>query len=154
MSLAENIVSKLTKGSVIRKQVTIWYYKTASKSQMWKAIVVFGDSISNFCGKCKRDFNRNINSGRARFQHFAGATSKDLQCYVDATLQDTTCDAVIIYVGVNDILNNQSPNQKTQLMYNLRKISAKRKSYGVKHVFVSGLLYTSKIKENLLVDIN
>ena len=121
---------------------------------MWKAIVVFGDSISNFCGKCKRDFNRNINSGRARFQHFAGATSKDLQCYVDATLQDTTCDAVIIYVGVNDILNNQSPDQKTQLMYNLRKISAKRKSYGVKHVFVSGLLYTSKIKENLLVDIN
>ena len=57
-------------------------------------------------------------------------------------------------MGVNDILNNQSPDQKTQLMYNLRKISAKRKSYGVKHVFVSGLLYTSKIKENLLVDIN
>ena len=39
-------------------------------------------------------------------------------------------------------------------MDNLRKISAKCKSYGVKHVFVSGLMYTSKIKENLLVDIN
>ena len=55
---------------------------------------------------------------------------------------------------VNDVLNNQSHDQTTQLMCNLRKICAKCKSYGVKHVFVSGLLYTSKIKENLLVDIN
>ena len=39
-------------------------------------------------------------------------------------------------------------------MCNLRKVSAKCRSYGVKHVFVSGLFYTSKIKENLLVDIN
>ena len=36
----------------------------------------------------------------------------------------------------------------------MRKTSAKCKSYGVKQVFVSGLLHTSKIKENLLVDIN
>ena len=54
----------------------------------------------------------------------------------------------------NDILNNQSHDQTTQLMSNLRKISAKFKSHDVKHVYVSGLLYTSKIKENLLVDIN
>ena len=39
-------------------------------------------------------------------------------------------------------------------MCNVRKTSAKCKSYGVKQVFVSGLSYTSKIKENLLVDIN
>ena len=39
-------------------------------------------------------------------------------------------------------------------MCDLRKISAKCKSYGVKHIFVSGLLYTSKIKKCLLVDIN
>ena len=57
-------------------------------------------------------------------------------------------------MGVNDILNNQSHDQTTQLMCNLRKISAKRKSYGVKHVFGLGLLYTSKVKENLLVHIN
>ena len=31
LSLAGNIVSKLTKGLIIRKQETIWYYKTASK---------------------------------------------------------------------------------------------------------------------------
>ena len=57
-------------------------------------------------------------------------------------------------MGVNDILNNQSHDQTTQLMWNLRKVSSKCKSYRVKHVFVSGLLHTSKIKENLLVDIN
>ena len=75
------------------------------------------------------------------------------QRYVHATLQDARCD-VIIHVGVNDILNNQSHDQTTQLMYNLRKISAKCKSYDIKHVFVSGLLYTLKIKEHWLVDIN
>ena len=118
-------------------------------------IVVFGDSIPNFSRKCKCDFNRNIIFGRARFKHFPGATSKDLLCYVDATLQDATYDArTIIHVGVNDILNNQSHNQTAQLISNLREIIAKCKSYGVKHVFVSGLLHTSKIKENLLVDIN
>ena len=63
-------------------------------------------------------------------------------------------NAVIIHLGVNDILNNQSHDQTTQLMCNLRKISAKCKSYDVKHVFVSDLLYTLKIKENLLTDIN
>ena len=41
-------------------------------------IVVFGDSTSIFSRKCKSDFNRNIISGRARFKHFHGATSKDL----------------------------------------------------------------------------
>ena len=69
-------------------------------------------------------------------------------------LQDPTYDATVIQVGVNDILNNQSHDQTTHLMWNLRKMSAKCKSYGVKHIFVSSLLYTSKIKENLLVDIN
>ena len=115
-------------------------------------MVVFGDSIPKFSRKCIYDFNRNIISGRARFKHLPGATSKDLLCHVHALLQDATCDPAIIPVGVNDILNNH--NQTTQLMCNLRKISAKCKSYGVKHVFVSGLLYTSKKKkENLLVDI-
>ena len=78
-----------------------------------------------------------------------------ISCYVDATLQDATYDArTIIHVGVSDILNNQSHDQTAQLISNLREIIAKCKSYGVKHVFVSGLLHTSKIKENLLVDIN
>ena len=95
-------------------------------------IVVFGDSIPNFSRKCKYDLNRNTISGRARFKHFSGATSKDLLCYVDATLQDARYDAAIIHVGVNDILNNQSHHQTTQLMYNLRKISTKCKSCGVK----------------------
>ena len=44
-------------------------------------------------------------------------------CRCDATRRNV--DAAIIYVGVNDILNNQSHDQKTQLMYNLRKTSAK-----------------------------
>ena len=112
-------------------------------------IVVFGDSIPNFSRKCKSGFNRNIISARARFKHFPFAISKDLLCYVDATLQDATYDAAIIHVGVNDILNKQSHNQTTQLTCSLRKISARCKSYGLKHVFVSSLLYTSKIKETL-----
>ena len=57
-------------------------------------------------------------------------------------------------MGVSDILNNQSHDQTTQFMSNLKKINAKCKSYGTKHVLLSGLFYNSKIKENLLVDIN
>ena len=68
-------------------------------------IVSFGGSIQNFSRKCKYDFNRNIISGRARFKPSPGATSKDLLCSVNATLQDAKHDATIVYVGVNDILN-------------------------------------------------
>ena len=57
-------------------------------------------------------------------------------------------------MGVYNILNSQSHDQTTQLICDLRNISAKCKSCGVKHIFVSGLLYTSKMKENLSVDIN
>ena len=38
LGLARNIISKLTKGSVTRKQVTIWYYKAALKPLTWKEI--------------------------------------------------------------------------------------------------------------------
>ena len=126
------------------------HHSSTSKNN---SIAGFGDSIPNFSRKCKYDFNINIIFDRARFKDFPGVTSKDLLWYVHATLQDARYD-VIIHVGVNDILNNQSHDQTTQLMCNLREISPKCKSYGIKHAFVSGLFYISKIKENLLVDIN
>ena len=104
---------------------------------------------------------KNVNSGRARSNHFRGATSEDLLCYVDARLQEAAYVAAIIHAGVNDILthlfpmhpfsapwkhqktwrfsdvfkgerkgalgtnrlNNQSRNQTTELMCNLRKIA-------------------------------
>ena len=140
--------SKFVPGDKLYSEAGKHHSSTSSNNN----IVVLGDSIPNFSRKCKYDFSRNIIS--ERFKHFPRASSKDLLCYVDATLQDTTYDAAIVHVGVHGVLNNQSHNQTTQLMCNLRKISAKSKSYEVKHIFVSGLLHTSKIKKNLLVDID
>ena len=61
-------------------------------------IVVFGDSIPNFSRKCKYDLNRNTISGRARFKHFFGATSKDLLCY-------NTENPMIGYLNINSLRN-------------------------------------------------
>ena len=80
--------SKFLLGDKLYSEVEKYHSSTSNNNN----IVVFGDSIPNFSRKCKYDFNRNIISGRARFKHFPGATSKDLLCYVDATLQDATYD--------------------------------------------------------------
>ena len=53
-----------------------------------------GDSIANLVENVNT-ISIEIISGRARVKHFPGATSKDLLCYVDATLQDATYDAAI-----------------------------------------------------------
>ena len=115
--------SKFVPGDKLYSEAGKHHSSTSSNNN----IVVLGDSIPNVSRKCKYGFSRNIISGRERFKHFPHAASKDLLCYVDATLQDTLYDAAIVHVGVHGVLNNQSHNQTTQLMCNLRKISAKSK---------------------------
>ena len=72
-------------------------------------IVIFGASIRNFSTNYICFQKKNVNSGRARSNHFRGATSEDLSCYVDARLQEAAYVAAIIHAGVNDILTHLFP---------------------------------------------
>ena len=76
---------------------------------------------------------------------FPGATSKEILHYLDIHLTNSSPDAVILHVGVNDLLEDNSKSKIENLEKNLRSMVDKCHNYGVKNVFISGLVYTTRI---------
>ena len=52
---------------------------------------------------------------------------------------------VIVYVGVNDLLNGNSQLKINQSIANIKKITQKRVSFGVKQIYISGLIFTTRV---------
>ena len=67
---------------------------------------------------------------------------------MDVNLDNTT-DTVIIHVGVNDILQGSSIED---YMKNVRDMVNKCYSFGVKRVFMSGIVCTKRVSLQLLID--
>ena len=117
-------------------------------------IIVFGDSIPNFSKSTKNEINRKLVSrGRTKFKYFPGATSKDLLHYIDSTSEDQIFNVAIIHVGTNDILNN-GQDAINYLLENIQKTVRKCESYGIEKVLISGLIFTTRYLENILIDYN
>ena len=76
---------------------------------------------------------------------FPGATSKEILHYLDVHLTNSSPDAVILHVRVNDLLEDNSKSKIENLEKNLRSVVDKCLSYGVKNAFISGLVYTTRI---------
>ena len=54
----------------------------------------------------RNDFNKELKNGKAIFQSFSGANTKQLNHYIVPPLIDHKPDAVMIHVGTNDVLEN------------------------------------------------
>ena len=54
----------------------------------------------------RNDFKKKLKNGKAIFQYFSGANTKQLDYYILPLLVDDKSDAVIIHVGTKDILTN------------------------------------------------
>ena len=76
---------------------------------------------------------------------FSGGTSKEILHYLDLHLTNSSADAVILHVGVNDLLEDNSQSKIENLGKNLRSMVEKCHTYGIKNVFISGLVYTTII---------
>ena len=50
---------------------------------------------------------------------------------------------MVIHIGINDILNSAS--NVNGLLSNIKDMIKKRRNFGDKHIFVSGLVYTKRI---------
>ena len=111
-------------------------------------IKIFTDSIPK--GIKVKELNEQIRHGHARVHSFPGATSKQLLHYLDVNIEDST-DTVLIHIGVNDIL--QSVSNMDRLLLNVREMVRKCRFFGVKNMFVSGLVYTRRIRVNILNDL-
>ena len=76
---------------------------------------------------------------------FPGATSNEILHYLDVHLTNSSTDAVILHVGVNDLLEDNSQLKIENLGNNLRSMVEKCHTFGIKNVFISGLVYTTRI---------
>ena len=68
-------------------------------------IALFSDSIPR--GMNIKEINRQIQGGRIHVKAFPGAKSTQLNHYVTSTPEEYSYDAVIIHVGINDILRSK-----------------------------------------------
>ena len=72
---------------------------------------------------------------------FPGATSNEILHYLDVHLTNSSADAVILHVRVNDLLEDNSQLRIENLGNNLRSMIEKCHTYGI----ISGLVYTTRI---------
>ena len=94
--------------------------------------------------------NQQIKNGNARIYSFPGATSHQVLHYLDVNLDKYT-DTVVIQIGINDILNLAS--NVNGLSSNLKDMIKKCCNFGVKYIFVSGLVYAKRIIIEFLEDV-
>ena len=91
-----------------------------------------------------RDFSKFVRVGKARLQCFPYTTSNQLLHYLDVNLQDNNTESVILHVDINDVLQNSTETNINRFFNNVREMAEKFRSYNVKNVFISGLVYPER----------
>ena len=89
--------------------------------------------------------NTALRNRRVKMLNFPGASSNEILHYIDVHLKEKLIDTVIIHVGVNDLLNENSQLKINQLIENIKKITQECVSFGVKKIYVSGLVFTTRV---------
>ena len=103
--------------------------------------IIFTDGIPK--GTKMHKLNRLIKNRKPKMFYFPCASSHQLLHYLDAHLKDKSIDTLIIHIGINDLLTNSSRSCMDNLIYNIKKM------FGVKSVFISGWVYTTRIDFSL-----
>ena len=99
--------------------------------------LIFMDSILK--GICMHEFNSLLKNRKAKMLNFPGSSSKKMLHYIDIHLEDRSFDTALFYVGVNDLLNDNSISNVDNLESNIHKIVEKCKRVG------ASLLYTTRL---------
>lgn len=86
-----------------------------------------------------------LNEGKARLFSFWGASSRQVVHFLHINLQLHDTETVIIHIGINVILSNDSSSTIYTFYSNIRKEVDKFRSFGEKNILVFGLVYTSRI---------
>ena len=97
-----------------------------------------------------KEFNSWIKFSKTRLFGFPVANSKQLSSYTDVSLENSNSDTVVIDVGINDLLNDTNEPRIDTLIQNIDSIIKKCCFYGIKFGFISGLVYTTRVKLTIL----
>ena len=104
--------------------------------------LTFTDSIPK--GIRMNYFNRLIKNSKGKMINFTSASSRQLLHYMDIHLEGTQFVAVVIHVGVNDLLNYSNQSRIDTLMNNIKCMVEKYRNYEV-NIFLSGMVFTMRV---------
>ena len=76
---------------------------------------------------------------------FPGASSKETLHYIDVHLKEKLTNTVIVHVGVNHLLNGNCQLKRYQLIEIVKKITKKCVSFGVKKIYFSRVVFTTRV---------
>ena len=119
-------------------------FSEVTKSESTKSYntLIFSDSIPK--GIQMYQFNRTLRNRRAKMLKFPGVSSNEILHCIYVHLKGKFIDSVIVHVGVNDLLNGNSQLKRCQLIENIKKITQKCVSFGVKKIYVLVFVFTTK----------
>ena len=73
---------------------------------------------------------------------------------MDLALKEGNYGTVIVFVGINDFINDDSSTKAENSLLNLEKVAIKLKKCGIKSVYLSGLVLTARVHLPLLNQVN
>ena len=114
--------------------------------------LIFTDSIPK--GIRMYGFNKLIKNKNAKLLNFPGASSRQLLHYMDIHLEGIQVDTVVIHIGVNDLLNYSNQSRIDSLMNNIIRMVEKCRNYGVKNIFLSGIVFTMRVSLDILIQVH
>ena len=116
-----------------------------------RKIIMFTESIPR--GIWMRKFNH-CTDGVARLKSFPSAKSNELAHYVVPTLKEESFHTVLIHVGINDILRDQSELKQQLVLQNIMKVAHQCKDDGVKEIILSSAVTTGRVNADVLIHFN
>ena len=128
------------------------YSETVHLSPNSSNTLIFTNSIAK--GIRIYEFNRFIKNSKAKMFNFPGASSHQRLHDLDVHLEDRQINAVFIHFGINDILRDSSQSSIDGIMQNIKNMHSKCKKFGVKNIFISGLVYTARTNIGILEKIH
>ena len=102
-----------------------------------KKITIIGDSMIKRV--YANEFNKALMNGRAYIKSFRGATSNEIDHYIEPSLSTNLPDVVIIHAGANDVRRKKKQKNET-IANDIVNIARKCRNYGVKEIAVSGII--------------
>ena len=88
----------------------------------------------------KKEFNKFI-KGNAQIKSFSGATTADMDVYIQPTLQRKVADIAVIHVGTNDIGLGIESSSASEIVDSIIKVGKRCRQSGVNDVLISSVVY-------------
>ena len=85
---------------------------------------------------------------------FPKAKAKQLNYHATPNLPEHQHDAAVICVGINNQLNIKTGMSITKIVGDIIKIVQRRRNYNISKIFISGVVYSAKLKYGLIQTFN